>query len=226
MSRIYPRRQIEDFHHLIIDVRFNQGGSYIPWMKNIILPLAKKEMSGHFYLAYRKGKYVQLFKEHSELTKPVSKEVFSELPPEVKTEDYEIYEFFWTAVPPNKVIVNEEIIEVEQIEEIKFKGEISLFVGTPTFSATDALALFCKETGFATLYGTHTGGDGISCSPIFVVLPNSKLVIKFTPAMGIDYLGQSNEEVKVEPNVYYDSKLEDENELINHVINQIELKNQ
>lgn len=39
--------------------------------------------------------------------------------------------------------------------------------------------------------------------------------------MGIDYLGQSNEEVKVEPDIYYESKSDDDNELIDYVIQRL-----
>jgi hypothetical protein len=65
-----------------------------------------------------------------------------------------------------------------------------------------AFALFCKETGFATLYGTHSAGDGISDFPIYYILPNSKLLDRFTPGMGIEYTGRANEEVRVQPDVF------------------------
>jgi len=71
---------------------------------------------------------------------------------------------------------------MQKYPEIVISGKIILLVDGITFSATDAFALFCKETKFAEIYGTPTGGDGISDSPIFYVLPNSKLVIRFTPA--------------------------------------------
>ncbi|UCH92814.1 MAG: peptidase, partial [Candidatus Aminicenantes bacterium] len=96
-------------------------------------------------------------------------------------------------------------------------GEIIILIDKMTYSATDAFALFCKETKFGTLYGVPTGGDGISESPVFYVLPNSKIMIRFTPAMGIDYTGHANEEVRVQPDVYYESEYGNDDELIEYV---------
>ena len=104
--------------------------------------------------------------------------------------------------------------------EIDFKGKIVVLIDAITFSATDAFALFCKETGFAKLYGTPSGGDGISDSPIYYILPNSKLLVRFTPGMGIDYTGAANEEVCVHPDVYHESSFGNMTQLVEFVIDQ------
>ncbi|NHJ40646.1 MAG: hypothetical protein FK731_11485 [Asgard group archaeon] len=136
----------------------------------------------------------------------VPKESFDYLPPEVKTDDYTIYDFTHTVEPTN---------------EIDFKGKIVILIDGNSFSATDAFSLFCKETKFGKMYGTQSGGDGISYGPIYYVLPNSKIVMRFTPAMGIDYSGHSNEAVRVQPDVYYESKIGDFEELINYVMQEV-----
>ncbi|UCE10928.1 MAG: hypothetical protein JSW61_03080 [Candidatus Thorarchaeota archaeon] len=196
-------KQIEDYRLLIIDVRGNEGGSYLPWMTNVISPLAKKTLSSRMHLAFRSGAYVEMFRETADIGSIVSKDVFDELPPEVLADDFTIYDYTQT---------------VGSSGEFDFKGKIVLLIDGETFSATDAFALFCKETGFAKLYGTPTGGDGISDSPIYYILPNSKLVVRFTPGMGIDYTGSANEETRVQPDVYYESEFADLNSLVNHVI--------
>ncbi|MFX0078544.1 MAG: S41 family peptidase [Candidatus Hermodarchaeota archaeon] len=197
-------KTVEEFDLLIIDVRGNQGGSYGPWMRNVIAPLAKKKLSSKMHLAFRSGNYVEMFRRVADIGSIIPKESFKQLPPEVLTEDFTIYDYTQTVDPSG---------------EIDFKGRIIVLIDAITFSATDAFALFCKETGFAKLYGIPTGGDGISDSPSYYILPNSKLLVRFTPGMGIDYTGQANEEVCVHPDVYHESPFGDMQELINFVLN-------
>jgi len=201
-------KTVENYDCLIIDVRWNQGGSYEPWMKNVIAPLAKKKLTSKMHLAYRSGQYVNLFRQNagSIIQTVIPKEKFDQLPPEVIDDDFKVYDY--TQI-------------VEPSHEIDFNGKIIILTGMITFSATDALALFCKETGFAKIYGTPTAGDGISESPVFYVLPNSKIVVRFTPAMGIDYSGNANEEVKVKPDVYYEAEHGKPDQLVEFVIEQV-----
>jgi len=199
-------KKIEDYNYLIIDIRWNEGGSYEPWMKNVIAPLAQTPLKSKMYLAYRSGDYVNLFREEAHIQTVVPKDQFATLPPEVETDDFTIYDYTQTVTPSY---------------DVNFGGKIVILIDRITFSATDAFALFCKETGFGTFYGIPTGGDGISESPIFYVLPNSKLVIRFTPAMGVDYTGSANEEVRVKPDVYYESAVGNRDELIEYVVERL-----
>jgi C-terminal processing protease CtpA/Prc len=196
-------KKVKDYKYLIIDVRWNWGGSYKPWMKNVIAPLAKTELISKMNLAYKSGQYVNLFRKKAGIKKIVPKDYFNNLPSEVLSKDFTIYDYTQKVKPSR---------------EVNFKGEIILLIDKNTYSATDAFVLFCKETNFATLYGVPTGGDGISESPAFYVLPNSKIIIRFTPAMGIDYTGNANEEVRVQPDVYYESEFGNNDELIEYVI--------
>ncbi len=198
-------RHIEDFELLIIDVRGNQGGCYEPWMRNVISPLAKTKLISKMYLAFRSGDYVEMFRKVAEIGDLVPKDTFGKLPPEVICDDFTIYDYTQAVEPSN---------------EIDFKGKIVVLIDAITFSATDAFALFCKETGFAKLYGKPSGGDGISDSPIYYILPNSKLLVRFTPGMGIDYTGAANEEVCVHPDVYYESSFGNMTELVDFVLHQ------
>jgi hypothetical protein len=198
-------RQIESSKLLIIDVRGNQGGSYEPWMRNVIAPLAKQRLSSKMYLAFRSGDYVEMFRKVADLGDIVPKDSFKKLPPEVMSDDFTIYDYTQTVEPSG---------------EVDFKGKLVVLIDAITFSATDAFALFCKETGFAKLYGIPSGGDGISDSPIYFILPNSKLLVRFTPGMGIDYTGEANEEVCVHPDVYRESSFGNLNELVEYVLDQ------
>ncbi|MFW9816381.1 MAG: S41 family peptidase [Candidatus Thorarchaeota archaeon] len=196
-------KKVEKFDLIIIDVRGNQGGSYGPWMRNVIAPLSRDKLSSKMHLAFRSGDYVDMFRKVADVGDIVTKDSFENLPTEVLIDDFTIYDYTQT---------------VEPAREIDFKGRIIVLIDAITFSATDAFALFCKETGFAKLYGIPSGGDGISDSPIYYILPNSKLLVRFTPGMGIDYTGHANEEVCVHPDVYHESPFGDMQELVDFVL--------
>ena len=61
----------------------------------------------------------------------------------------------------------------------KFHGKIWVLVDDYCYSATEALVCFCKETGFATLVGTKTGGSGKGTQPYFMALPYSGLLVEY-----------------------------------------------
>jgi hypothetical protein len=181
-------REIEDYEWLIIDIRGNTGGAFGSWVEGIVRPLIKEDKLHEYYLAYRTGEYVQRF--HDEYLRekaPVSKETFDYLPPEVHGGDYVVYNFSETYTPTH---------------EAGFDGEIILLTDFMVYSAAEGFTNFCKQTGFATIYGTPSGGDGFFVWPLYCVLPNSKIAIAMTSSMSLDSTGHANEEVRTQPDVY------------------------
>jgi len=134
----------------------------------------------------------------------ISKETISCLPPEVKT---------------NKFIdLLESNIQIEKLNT-SFHGNIYLLVDRGVYSASESFAAFAKVSHFATLIGTSTGGDGLCYSPIFFVLPNSKLVIRLADSMGINLDGTPNAETHTKPDIYIDfSKYKNNEELIDYLL--------
>ena len=197
--------QIGDYNYLIIDIRGNTGGFYSVWIDGIVSPLIKEDILHEQFFAYRTGDAItNLFS--SFLNERVTKDQFTYLPSEVYTDDFEIYRNYKTYKP---------------VGEVDFNGQIVLLVDNMVFSAAEGFANFCKEQNFATIYGTATGGDGIMLYPMYFVLPNSKLVVEFASALGLDGNGYSNEEVRTQPDKYYESDFGNFNELINYVIDDI-----
>lgn len=76
-----------------------------------------------------------------------------------------------------------------------------MLVDKIVYSASEAFVAFCKESGFATLVGETTGGDGIGIEPLLFYLPNSGLVIRFSSTLGLNGDFTINEEVKTVPDV-------------------------
>ena len=199
--------EIEDYECLIIDIRGNTGGAFRSWVEGIVRPLIREDKLHEYYLAYRTGEYVQqLHDEYLRDKAPVSKEVFDYLPPEVRGEDYVIYNFSETYTPTR---------------EVNFDGEIILLTDFMVYSAAEGFTNFCKQTGFATIYGTPSGGDGFFIWPLYCVLPNSKIAITMTSSMSLDCTGHANEEVRTQPNVYHEGPFMDHDELIDFVLEKI-----
>ena len=80
-----------------------------------------------------------------------------------------------------------------------FDGRIWVLVSGQVYSASESFATFCKATGFATLVGTRTRGDGIGSTPPYFVLPNSGLVGRYSIIYGVTQDGRGSEEFGTEP---------------------------
>lgn len=201
-------REIEGYGHLIIDIRGNTGGSFQTWVNGVVRPLLSEDTLHEYYLAYRTGEYVQDF--HGEWLnerEEVPKEWFSFLPPEVYGEGFAVYNASQTYTATH---------------EVEFDGEVILLVDNVVYSAAEGFTNFCKQTGFATIYGTASGGDGFFVWPLYYVLPNSGLVVTASSSMSLDRMGRSNEEVRTQPDVYHESPFMDLEELIEFVLDEIE----
>jgi hypothetical protein len=150
---------ISDYNTLIIDVRDNGGGNFYNYIiTSIVNPLTTKELSYDLYRAYTLGKY-------SEWTFPYySTQDVDFIANGDAAGGYRIVPYTITATPTG---------------DTSFDGDIYLLVDNYSGSASDLFAAFCKATGFATVVGDETGGNGVEMMGYFV-LPNSKIVIRTT----------------------------------------------
>ncbi|NHJ48894.1 MAG: hypothetical protein FK733_14005 [Asgard group archaeon] len=199
--------EIKDYEHLIIDIRGNTGGYYSAWIDGIVGPLVSESLIHEFYLGYKMTRYMKAFHEQY-MTVKVPKSDFDYLPPEVYSENFKLFKA-WGNYAPDENNVN-------------FTGEIILLTDNIVYSAAEGFANFCKQTDFATIYGTASGGDGLLLWPIYCVLPNSKIVINLASTLGLDIDGQANEEIRTQPDVYYESAFGNFTELIDYVIQDLE----
>lgn len=193
MKTIKPFLQsIKNYKVLIIDIRGNGGGDSRYWSDNLVPMLINKPIKNIEICAYRGGKFSEDFiktmneYEHKILIpiKNIENEGLKNMPLELK-KDFKYYS------------KNEEIINPK--DSINFKGKIYLLVNGRVYSSAEKFATFAKSTGFATLIGEKTGGDGIGSDPLVCALPNSGYVFKFSCNMGLTSDGTCNEEFKTEP---------------------------
>ena len=88
-----------------------------------------------------------------------------------------------------------------------FRGRIWLLTGPSVYSSSEAFAVFCRETGFATLVGQRTGGSN-SGGAILYELPASHLLIQFDVEYCLNGDGSCNMEMGTAPDIESDEPLQ------------------
>jgi hypothetical protein len=186
-------KRIKDYPYLILDIRGNGGGTDYYWRNNVVAPLITEQTSGIIAMAYR-GDYIKTFmRGRGIITKPIS-----ELPEQFRSE--------YTSAMDSFVTTD---ISVRPENSVGFKGKIFLLVDKGVYSSSESFAAFCKDTGFAQIVGTNTGGDGIGIDPCVMALPNSGLVVRFSLDMGINGDGTVNEKAHTKPDVFVETTYND-----------------
>lgn len=179
---------LENHQALIIDIRGNTGGSDSYWT-NIVSKVTPKYIERKGYLAFKTESDIMrnyVNKKGIEL-KPIEnlpKEVLNNAPKEVLSQFSEFHE---------------SILGIKSNKTSKFKGNIYLLVDKSVYSSSESFSIFCKDTGFATLIGETTGGDGGGVDPVLFNLKNSGLIVRMSSDMYLTGKGICNEEFKTTP---------------------------
>lgn len=172
--------KLEDFfssifheEHLIIDVRGNTGGDDNAWKRGIVPFLAQQEYEFTRFWGAKSGSLnlmvePEFDKSRGSITRYTDdswQEEFPYISPDMLT-------------GIDILLKASSTLRCADVPD-KFHGKIWLLVDKYCYSATEALACFCKETGFATLVGTQTGGSGKGAQPYFMALPYSGLLVEY-----------------------------------------------
>ena len=211
--------KVKNYQALVIDIRGNSGGDSAYWMMNIVEKLASKPYSSTTYVFLKDGEVINKYKEE---LKKVNEDPYESienldttklpnLPPEVE-EKFKYYDEFTMTINPN--------------DSVNFKGNIYLLVDNVVYSSAEAFAVFSKDSGFATLIGKTTGGDGLGSDPILLSLPKSGYILRMSKDMGTSSDGTCNEEYKTIPDYEVTIARKKENYLADECIQKVlELEN-
>lgn len=189
ISRFYENTK--DYDHIIIDITGNGGGSSVYWQDNIVKPLGG---------SYRDKPYCLLYTESVRDNLPIgipqeNLYPIEEMPSDViliYPEDKKNLDFY------AQIDLN---LDFDQ-PQIEHRAKRWVLVDEVVYSAAEEFARFCKGTGWATLIGRNTRGDGLTDGgPTLAALPKTGLLIRFTPAYGLNHDGSCNAESGTAPDI-------------------------
>lgn len=177
--------------NLIIDITENDGGSDGYWMNLLVAPLIDKPLSMSRVCAFADTKNNHPYLEdmfNLSAARPISELSL----PNANREDLKRLTHF---------IRQPITVNPRTSGEKAFDGKIWLLVGPTVYSSSETFASFCKRTGFATLVGASTGGDGFGMDPVYCTLPNSGWIVRYSALYTMNADGRSNEEYGTSPDI-------------------------
>ncbi|WP_312159896.1 S41 family peptidase [Oscillibacter sp.] len=184
--------EVKDYKNLIIDIQKNGGGNSDYWETAFVRPNIAEPIS---------SRLVRLMKD-TELTRQFYMLGYenSTLSPEAVKNDTKFREL--PKADMADLTLARELLEITEPEkgEKLFDGKIWVLVGPAVYSSAEAFAVFCKDTGFATLVGQTTGGSD-SGGPILFELPNSHVLIQFDVEYCLNADGSCNQEMGTVPDI-------------------------
>ena len=188
----FAKLEERGYEHCIIDIRGNTGGDTMHWMAYIVGPNFAEMPRCSFYQLL-KGDYAREYAEcYGISARPISELPLEELP-ELCPEDLEGVDSFL-------VLENGTMkFSYGAFEPPLYTGRFWLLTDGLVYSASDSLAANAKASGFATLVGERTGGNGIGYTPVVRCLPNTGICFRYDSGLGLNPDGSANSEVGTAP---------------------------
>lgn len=177
--------QIADIPNLIIDLRGNRGGSDLYWQDLLVKPNAKEKLTSERFFLFNQSELVEPYIS----ALGISANEINALPEPLQSQYRNRFTHYTTDT------------EVFEAAENPYRGAIWVLVDGTVYSSSENFVMFCKNTGFATLVGTPTGGDGGIADPLLVSLPNSGLIVRFSVFYGLNGDGSGNEANGTQPDI-------------------------
>lgn len=174
---------IREIPNLILDLRGNGGGSDRFWEDLLVRPLAGQEYESERWYLFSLDENTRDYADALGL----EPEELSALPQALFRPEYARFTHC--------------VRDVTRFgpAEAPYTGRIWLLVDDSVYSAAENFAFFCKNSGFATLVGTPTGGDGGIADPLLFSLPESGLIVRFSVFYGLNPDGSGNEACGTRP---------------------------
>lgn len=165
--------------HIIFDITGNAGGNDAYWMENLVAPFGGN---------YNWTSWVYL--RDTPLTRSYYFDSFSPKPIHEIDSGHSMPEFSQELGITHFIKMNNEYHWSPQLREEIVNAKRWVLIDRQVYSSAESFANFCKVTGWATLVGRRTRGDGIGMTPILVALPNTGLLIRFSAEVAENEAGQ------------------------------------
>lgn len=180
--------------HIIIDITGNSGGAVAYWIDNIVSPFGG-EYVWEDYVFLKKTPVNERFFFNSGFLelKPLSG-----LP-----SDYEIPSFVQELGLTHFYAYHGTFPAEDYTGKfVESQAKRWVLIDNGVYSASDCFAALCKRSGWATLVGKTTWGDGASgFEPVVISLKNTGLLVRFSSSTSANIDGTMNAEVGTAPDI-------------------------
>jgi len=184
--------------NIILDITGNTGGNDAYWRELLVAPNIQEELN---YTSYYITSYGKDTREQFALCGVEPEDLNPDLAellelPGFNGDDLSEVNYYKT-----------RLVSVFPSRKEKLcQGRFFLLVDNSVSSAAEGFAMFCKATGFATVVGENTRGDGGGGNVFDIRLPKSGLLIMFRAMHSLNPDGSSNVEFGTTPDVVYSGK--------------------
>ena len=164
--------QYPDAENIVFDISNNSGGDTGYWMANIVAPFGE-DQAFDLRMYYRDSPRNRLYVD------AIVDAFFAESLP---LEEVEAPAAWAEELGLDSVLVHD--LQITGEPKIQSNARRWVIVNGVVYSSAEAFVCFCKSTGWATVIGTQTGGDGVGFDPALLLLPNSGLLVRFSIVAG------------------------------------------
>lgn len=187
-----------EIDHIIFDISGNAGGNDLYWQNNIVAPFGGiYEWTNYLYLRNTELTRSYFFGDFA--PKPIS---------EIK--DHQLPDFVQELGLTHFIKNNNRLAGVGDdaiLGDNALSAKRWVIIDDRVYSSADSFSAFCKATGWATLVGQTTLGDGQGTSPVMISLPNTGLLVRFSALAAETPNGTLNAVTGTEPDIPVDSSV-------------------
>lgn len=166
--------------HIIFDITGNSGGSDHYWIENLVAPFG-----GRYTFNYRNFfRYSDIYEDYYSGLEAMPVSDLDDAPNWADLMGLDCY-YVTRMVLPDE---DKDIGAMPLCNNIKRW----VLISPQVYSSSEKFASFCKATGWATLVGRTTSGDGLGTTPVLILLPDSGLLVRFSFFVGENPDGSIN----------------------------------
>ena len=190
--------EVQDFEHLIIDLRGNGGGT-LAYLNYIIPMLIDEPVEASYHEFLMAGALVYRELDEDEMDRDGDETAEVALVTDFM-EDHDFPYFNRADLAILEYVVTWSLTFEPREDHIPFAGDIWILVDDGSASLSEMMAMIAIDSGFATVVGEPTAGV-TPAMHTYISLPNTGIVYRMDLGYIIDAQGRSLEEHGVTPDI-------------------------